>query len=158
MDTERDQPPLITSEVTEALPEPEYSDVPAEGFRDPAGSGYVFASADGVAECRVRVAEAGADGECVSWSPGRQWESLIVFGEPGDSAEFSSDVSPALPERWGNSFPRLGVGEMIRLETVTCLSPAEGSIACFSALTGDGFRLTDDRYDTFHQGGERFGL
>lgn len=47
---------------------------------------------------------------------------------------------------------------MMRLGTVICLSPAEGAIACLSEKTGDGFRLTGHRYDTFHRGGERFGL
>ena len=87
--------------VTEAATpaEPLYREVPAEPFAG--GRGHTFASSDGVTECEVFPALAGMDtvldpraGECVSWSPGREDESLIIFSQHGTTPSPLTRVLP----------------------------------------------------------------
>ncbi|MCS5479412.1 hypothetical protein NYP18_07050 [Corynebacterium sp. YIM 101645] len=152
--------PSGSTSVTETVTQLEYTEVPAGRFRLPGQDGHAFASSDGVTECRIRVTGSGTSGECVSAATSQEESALIVFDEQQHhNGEFSADIGAAAPgQTAGVPAQRLAPGEMIRLGTVTCLSPAEGSLACLSEETGDGFRLTGHRYDTFHRGGERFGL
>lgn len=159
-----DNAPLVTpsgsTSATETVTQLKYTEVPAWRFRLPGQDGHAFASSDGITECHIRVSGTGTSGECVSAATAREEASLIVFDErQNHNGEFSADLGAASPG-WTPSpaVGRLAPGEMIRLGTVICLSPAEGSVACLSEDTGDGFRLTGHRYDTFHRGGERFGL
>lgn len=154
--------PLVTPSAsgTETVTELEYVEVPAEQFRPAGQPGHVFASSDGITECRVLHTGTGTAGECVSAATEQEESRLIVFDErQNHNGEFSADAGAA-PQTYApaRNVERLAPGEMLRLGTVICLSPAAGSIACLSEDTGDGFRLTGHRYDTFHRGGERFGL
>jgi hypothetical protein len=156
-----DNAPLVTPSTsgTAVVTELKYTEVPAGRFRLDRQAGHAFASSDGITECRVRVTGTGTSGECASAATAQEEATLIVFDEQQDRhGEFSADAGTAPPQPPGVAVERLAPGEMIRLGTVVCLSPAEGSLACLSSETGDGFRLTGHRYDTFHRGGERFGL
>lgn len=142
--------------VTEAATpaEPLYREVPAEPFAG--GRGHTFASSDGVTECEVFPALAGMDtvldpraGECVSWRPGREDESLIIFSQHGDDS-FSSDASPSLPRRWGNDHHTLHSGELVRFGPLTCFSARPGALACVDVYGGEGFELADEAYREFH--------
>lgn len=152
--------PSDTTSATDTVTRLHYREVPAWRFLLPGQDGHVFVSSDGVTECRLRISESGTSGECLSAATAQEESSLIVFDEQQPhNGEFSADrgaESPGwTPLRTVGSLPP---GRMMRLGTVICLSPAEGAIACLSEKTGDGFRLTGHRYDTFHRGGERFGL
>jgi len=89
--------------VTETAPPPVsealYREVPAESFVG--GRGHTFASSDGVTECEVFPAIERMDtvldpraGECVSWSPGREDESLIIFSQHGTTPSPLTRVLP----------------------------------------------------------------
>lgn len=152
-------PGVVVTEVvtvTEVAPPAEalYREVPAEPFIG--RRGHTFASSDGVTECEVFPARAGMDtvldpraGECVSWSPGSENESLIIFSQHGDDS-FSSDASPSLPRRRGHDHHTLHPGELVRFGPLTCFSARPDALACVDVYRGEGFELADEAYREFH--------
>lgn len=137
-----------------SIPAQLYREVSADPFLN--GNGHSLASSDGVTECDVWPAPGMGNGvldprmgECYSWSPGRDYESLIVFRQHGDG-EFSHDTSPSLPRRWGNDHHRLEPGELVRFGPLTCVSPRHNSLACFDVYGDEGFELADEAYRKLH--------